>query len=182
MQEILSAPEALRTHQGGRRPHQHRQCRELALLLDAARTQAVAKIDAHIATLNKDDGRSPGRSRPAGGVPQAAGDPEGSRCRRKKASPTSPRPRAEAVKEFDAAVAPDRGRSFASWPSRRSRRTTGRARSPGRPLVKKQRIVKPADIVKTTYLETSDDVNGFLDALRQELEKAIANNERIQIR
>jgi len=36
--------------------------------------------------------------------------------------------------------------------------------------------------VKTTYLETSDDVNGFLDALRRELEKAIANNERIQIR
>ena len=50
------------------------------------------------------------------------------------------------------------------------------------PVVKKQRIVKPADIVKTTYLETSDDVNGFLDALRQELEKALANNERIQIR
>ena len=36
--------------------------------------------------------------------------------------------------------------------------------------------------MKKTYLETSDDVNGFLDALRQELEKAIANNERIQIR
>ena len=37
-------------------------------------------------------------------------------------------------------------------------------------------------VVKTTYLETSDDVNGFLDALRQELEKAMRNNERIQIR
>ena len=49
-------------------------------------------------------------------------------------------------------------------------------------MVKKQRIVKPAEIMKTTYLETPDDVNGFLDALRQELEKAIANNERIQIR
>ena len=50
------------------------------------------------------------------------------------------------------------------------------------PVVKKQRVVKPADLVKTTYLETSDDVNGFLNTLRQELEKAIARNERIQIR
>jgi cell division septum initiation protein DivIVA len=32
------------------------------------------------------------------------------------------------------------------------------------------------------YLETSEDVNGFLDALRQELEQAINNNERIHIR
>jgi hypothetical protein len=53
---------------------------------------------------------------------------------------------------------------------------------PPTPVVKKQRVVKPAELVRTTYLETSDDVNGFLDALRQELEKAIANNERIQIR
>ena len=53
---------------------------------------------------------------------------------------------------------------------------------PPPPVVKKQRVVKPAELVKTTYLETSDDVNGFLDDLRQELEKAIASNERIQIR
>ena len=46
----------------------------------------------------------------------------------------------------------------------------------------KQRVVKPANLVKTTYLETSGDVNDFLDTLRQELEKAIDNNERIQIR
>jgi hypothetical protein len=42
-------------------------------------------------------------------------------------------------------------------------------------------LTEKAEIVKTTYLETSD-VNGSLDALRQELEKAIANNERIRIR
>jgi hypothetical protein len=36
--------------------------------------------------------------------------------------------------------------------------------------------------MKKTYLESSDDVNGFLNALRRELEKAIADNERIQIR
>jgi hypothetical protein len=50
------------------------------------------------------------------------------------------------------------------------------------PPVKKRRVIKPADMVKTPYLETMDDVAGFLDALRRELEKAIAANERIQIR
>jgi hypothetical protein len=49
-------------------------------------------------------------------------------------------------------------------------------------LVKKQRIVKPADLAKSMYLESTDDVEGFLDSLRLVLEKAIANNERIQIR
>jgi hypothetical protein len=36
--------------------------------------------------------------------------------------------------------------------------------------------------VSSRYLETLDDVNSFLDKLRGELEQAIANNERIQIR
>jgi hypothetical protein len=50
------------------------------------------------------------------------------------------------------------------------------------PKVKKQRIVKPADLVEVMYLETRDDVNEFLGALREELEGALAKNERIQIR
>ena len=49
-------------------------------------------------------------------------------------------------------------------------------------VVKKQRIIKPTEIMKAAYLETPDDVNNFLNALRQELENALANNERIQIR
>jgi hypothetical protein len=48
--------------------------------------------------------------------------------------------------------------------------------------VKKQRIVKPADLAKTTYLETTADVDAFLLALRKALEAAIAQNERIEIR
>jgi hypothetical protein len=48
--------------------------------------------------------------------------------------------------------------------------------------VKKQRVVQPARLVTTTYLETPEDVNSFLNALRQELEQALGNNERIQIR
>ncbi|WLD11905.1 BREX system P-loop protein BrxC [Planctellipticum variicoloris] len=50
------------------------------------------------------------------------------------------------------------------------------------PPVKKQRIIKPADLVQAAYLETAEDVSGFLDKLRQQLEQAIAANERIQIR
>jgi len=50
------------------------------------------------------------------------------------------------------------------------------------PVVKKQKVVRPADLVSAAYLETKDDVDAFLSALRQELEKAIANDERIQIR
>jgi hypothetical protein len=48
--------------------------------------------------------------------------------------------------------------------------------------VKKQKVVRPADLAAQAYLQTQDDVNAFLTALRQELEKAIANDERIQIR
>ena len=52
-----------------------------------------------------------------------------------------------------------------------------------RPRVKTQRVVTPAQLVKSgTYLETSDEVRDFLDALRRELERAITNKERIQIR
>ena len=48
--------------------------------------------------------------------------------------------------------------------------------------MKKHRVVKPSELVTAAYLETPDDVTAFLEALRQELEKAIASNERIQIR
>jgi len=41
---------------------------------------------------------------------------------------------------------------------------------------------KEYKLMHTTYLETVDEVNAFLDLLRQELETAINNNERIQIR
>jgi hypothetical protein len=90
----------------------------------------------------------------------------------------------EAVKEFDVAVG--RIESYQNERQLKSdqvkEKTLGEVTPPPKPQVKKQRVVKPADIVKSTYLETSDDVNGFLDALRQELEQAIKNNERIQIR
>jgi len=50
------------------------------------------------------------------------------------------------------------------------------------PVVKKVHPIKPAALVQATYLETMDDVHGFLDQLRTEMEDAIHKGERIQIR
>ena len=50
------------------------------------------------------------------------------------------------------------------------------------PVVKKVHPIKPAAMVKATYLETLDDVHGFLDHLRTEMEDAIHKGERSQIR
>jgi hypothetical protein len=150
-------------------------------LLTGRRTQTIAKIDEHIAMLDKD-------------VTAAQGDEDlRAACLnplktlrdqvRKEASVAHiTQAEAEAVKEFDAAV----GRIEEFQRKRAEQKRTkddgsGNVMQPDL-VIKKQRIVKPADIVKATYLETSDDVNGFLDALRQVLDTAIANNERIQIR
>jgi len=48
--------------------------------------------------------------------------------------------------------------------------------------VKPRCIVKPAELVATTYLETTDDIEKFLSELRERLEKAVKAGQRIQIR
>jgi hypothetical protein len=53
---------------------------------------------------------------------------------------------------------------------------------PPKPKIKPRRVIVPAKLVSTSYLESSEDVDGFLDALRSELEEAIRQGERIQIR
>ena len=47
---------------------------------------------------------------------------------------------------------------------------------------KKRRVVKPTRLITTDYLETKEDVEAFLEKLRKELEEAIENNERVEIR
>ena len=49
-------------------------------------------------------------------------------------------------------------------------------------VVKPRRIVSPAKFVTSSYLESQDDVDVFLDDLRRELTDALARNERIEIR
>ena len=45
-----------------------------------------------------------------------------------------------------------------------------------------RRVIRPAELMRISFLETQDDVEGFLDALRNQLSDAIAKGERIQIR
>jgi len=59
---------------------------------------------------------------------------------------------------------------------------TSPAPVPPKPLVKKVHPLRPAALVKTTYLETRQDADEFLDALKRELDQALARGERIHIR
>lgn len=56
------------------------------------------------------------------------------------------------------------------------------ASSDPKPKFKKLTVIRPMSLVKKTYLEDSNDVEEFLSALRAELEAAIGNDERIEIR
>ena len=51
-----------------------------------------------------------------------------------------------------------------------------------KPVAKPRKEIRPAALVKSPYLDTQDDIEGFLDALRRELQDALARGERIQIR
>jgi hypothetical protein len=48
--------------------------------------------------------------------------------------------------------------------------------------VKSRRVIEPAKLVPKHYLETQGEVDEFLGSLRQNLEDALARNERIEIR
>ena len=150
-------------------------------LLTGRRSEASAKIDAQIATLNKDMASAQGEAslRSACLKPLEALREQ---VQKEESLAHITQAESEAVKEFDAAEGriEDFLRKLAE---QKQPKDDGSGKvSPQHPVVKKQRIVIPADLVKTTYLETTDDVNGFLDALRKELEQAIANNERVEIR
>jgi hypothetical protein len=84
----------------------------------------------------------------------------------------------EALKAYDAAFS--RIEEFV-------RKTTSRTPEKGADpqviaIPKKKRIVVPARLITTTYLENKADIDQFLKALRMELEQAIADGERIEIR
>lgn len=53
---------------------------------------------------------------------------------------------------------------------------------PPKPVIKRPRVIKPAELAPKAVLENQDDVDAFLTVLRTKLEAALANHERIQIR
>ncbi|QDV37586.1 BREX system P-loop protein BrxC [Tautonia plasticadhaerens] len=149
-----------------------------ALIADR-RKQAVGRVDDHYATLTADlasiqadPGLKAACLKP---LERLKGQVE-----REESLAHITQAEAEAVREFDDAVA--RIEEFA-----RKAAEPGVDRGNGAvvvtpPTVKKLRVVRPAELVKSAYLETDDDVNGFLDSLRRELEAALGKDERIQIR
>lgn len=150
-------------------------------LLTGRRTQAIATIDGHIATLNDD--LDAAHAEPT--LRAECLEPlEALRGRVQKGESLAHIAQAEgeAVKEFDVAVARIED-SLRRWAEQKQ--PTGSAAGtapPPAPAVKKQRVIKPAELVAKAYLESPEDVNDFLDDLRKALEEAIANNERVQIR
>lgn len=149
-------------------------------LLTGRREQAVSLIETHIATLSKDlaAAQADANLRVTCLKPLEALKVQ---VQREQSLAHITQAESEALIQFDLGVA--RIEKFQrDLAEQKKPKDDGLGDDTPPVVVKTQRVVKPADIVKTAYLETSDDVNGFLDALRKELEQAINNNERIQIR
>jgi len=145
-------------------------------LLTGRRKLAVEKIDGHYATLTKEIATVQGDA----GLRVACLKPLEflkKQVEREESLAHITQAEAEAIKEFDAAI----GR-IEDFVKKAAAKSPAKGTAMPTPVVKKQRIIKASDLMKATYLETPDDVNAFLEALRQELQKALANGERIQIR
>lgn len=149
-------------------------------LLAGRRTQAIAKIDGYVKTLNTDLATANADA----GLRATCLQPLESlrsQVERQESLAHITQAETEAIKEFD--LAQGRIEEFLHRaPVLVVPQGPGGSPLPPAPKVKKQRIVKPADLVEVTYLETKGDVDKFLGALREELEDALAKNERIQIR
>jgi hypothetical protein len=150
-----------------------------ASLLAERRSQAVDKIDGYIKTLNADLTAANGDAALRAACLRPL-ESLRSQVEKQESLPHITQAESEAVKEFD--LAESRIEEFLRRIVVPVAPTGPSGDPPVPPKVKKQRIVKPADLVVATYLETSGDVDQFLGALRGELEDALAKNERIQIR
>lgn len=150
-----------------------------ASLLSERRSQAVAKIDGYMKTLNSDlaTANSDIALRAACLRPLEFLK---SQVERQESLAHITQAESEAMKEFD--LAQVRIEEFLRRAVVPAEPSGPSGDPPQPPKVKKQRVVKPADLVNATYLETSGEVDRFLGALRLELEDALAKNERIQIR
>jgi hypothetical protein len=153
-------------------------------LLTGRRAQAIAKIDAVIATLNKDVAAAQGEA----GLRSACLKPLEAlkeQVQKEESLAHITQAESEAVKEFDVAV----GRIEESV-----QKAVGRGQVSGqsgqmvvaenepKPKLKPRRVIKPIELVSQAYLETQGEVDEFVDKLRSELKKAIDSGERIEIR
>jgi hypothetical protein len=152
-----------------------------ALLLQTKRTTAIQKIDSQIESLRKDIDAAKG---PATLVTACLAPLERLRDRvnTEQSLAHISQLEAEATAEYDKAI--DKFEAFCTPPAPQPDKVKEEtdAAKPIAPVVRKQRVVKPADLMTKSHLETAEDVTEFLNALKEQLNSAISNNARIQIR
>jgi hypothetical protein len=172
MQEILQAPAPYGQIQEAEGLIQTVEAVNKALV-SQSRTEALGKIDRHIVALKHelDVAKADGEVRRACLSPIET-------LQKQVATQESLAHMAQAETEaerlFDKALA-----LIAEWVKGQQRQSKG---EPAKPAVKPLQVVKPADLVTRTYLETDADIEVFLDSLGKVLKAAIAENKRIQIR
>jgi hypothetical protein len=152
-----------------------------ALLLQTKRTTAIQKIDSQIESLRKDIDAAKG---PATLVTACLAPLERLRDRvnTEQSLAHISQVEVEATAEYDKAI--EKFEAYCTPPAPQPDKVKEEtdAAKPITPVVRKQRVVKPADLMTKSHLETADDVTEFLDALKEQLNTAISNNDRIQIR
>ncbi|MDP3597519.1 MAG: BREX system P-loop protein BrxC, partial [Nitrospirota bacterium] len=144
----------------------------------AARQQAMTKINGHLATVTKDIEAAKGDA----GLHAACVKPLEalkSAVQIEDSLAHITQAETEALKEFD--IATSRIEEFVRKATERPK-DKGTGSEPPIPILKKKRVIEPAKLVPDPYLETQEDVECFLQRLRTELEQALAENERIEIR
>jgi hypothetical protein len=145
-------------------------------LITNCRQQTIQKIDGHLETLGKDIDAAKGDS-----VLRAAClkplETLKSRVLAEDSLAHITQAGTEALKEFDAANA-----KIEAFVKKASEKPTPKGEEPPKPVLKSKRVIEPAKLVHSPYLESLADVDQFLDALRKKLQDAIANDERIEIR
>jgi hypothetical protein len=156
-------------------------------LLEGKRSAAALKIDAQVASLRKDIDAASGPIQ----LRTTCLAPLEELCKRisgEQSLAHISQIEFEAIAEYDKAIAkleafcvptapkPDP----APEPDKVKEETTNN--EPVTPVVRKQRVIKPAELMTNSYLESAVDVAEFLDVLKKQLDSAISNNERIQIR
>jgi hypothetical protein len=146
-------------------------------LISACRQFATQKIDGHIGALGKDIEAAKGDAALRDACLKPLETLQ-SRVQIEDSLAHITQAEAEALKEFDAASG--RIEQFVKKAAEKPA-ATGTQPTP-KPVLKTKRVVEPAKLVQSPYLETQADVDGFLDKLRMELDQAIARNERVEIR
>ena len=153
-------------------------------VLSERRARAIAKIDSHIAAINKDVAAAQGEAslRSACLKPLEAMKEQ---VQKEESLAHITQAEDEAVKEFDIAVERIEQTIQKATQKGGVEIPSGQSvvkENPPKPALKPRRVIKPMELVTQSYLETQAEVDEFIDKLRSELNKAIANGERIEIR